>query len=70
MTNMEINMFKAAVTQLCDSLDALTDVLREVRDALESQPPRDETSRRAAREYILVPAPPLPPPPPLPGPTL
>lgn len=56
MNNIEINLLKGLTTQLCDSIDALTDVLREVRDALESQPLHGETSRRPAREYVLVPA--------------
>lgn len=65
MTNIELNILKAMLTQLCDSLDTLTDAVREVRDELRTmQDSRAEGM--GSREYVLVP----PPHAPLPGPSL
>jgi hypothetical protein len=65
MTNIELNTLKAMSTQLCDSLDALTDALREALDKLRDIQDACEPSR-SGREYVLVP----PPQEPLPGPSL
>jgi len=63
MTNSDRNLLNALTTQLCDSLDALTDTLQEVGAALRAL---QETSPApfVTREHVLVP------PPPLPGPSL
>jgi hypothetical protein len=61
MTNADRALFSSLTTQVCDSLDALSDALKEVAGALrllEGAPPL------TPKEHILVP------PPPLPGPTL
>jgi len=63
MTNIDRNLLNALTTQLCDSLDALTDALHEVGAelrAIQETPPMPWT----AKEHVLVP------PPPLPGPSL
>jgi hypothetical protein len=66
MTNIDRSLLNALTTQLCDSLDALSDALREVRDELRTlQDTREEGM--AGREYVLVPPPPHEP---LPGPSL
>jgi hypothetical protein len=65
MTNIDRNLLNALTTQLCDSLDALSDVLREVRDELQAiQAGEPGAWERLPREHVLVP------PPPLPGPSL
>jgi len=73
MTNSDRNLLNALTTQLCDSLDALTDALKEVRDELGARQETLDAGRgvRAkptvtgtVNEYVLVP------PPPLPGPSL
>jgi hypothetical protein len=65
MTNIDRSLLSALTTQLCDSLDTLTDALREVRDELRAMHDSREAGM-TGREYVLVP----PPQAPLPGPSL
>jgi hypothetical protein len=67
MTNVDRNLLNALTTQLCDSLDGLSDALKEVRDALRTLAMDDGSLVPfVPREHVLVP----PPQEPLPGPSL
>lgn len=72
MTNADRALMSSLTTQVCDALDALTDILRDIRDELQASQTEPGTLDRATREHVLVPQPPpiFPPPPPLPGPSL
>jgi hypothetical protein len=60
MTNADRALLSSLTTQLCDSLDALTDALRELRNELRASQTEPETWERATREHVLVPpSPPL-----------
>jgi hypothetical protein len=66
MTNADRALMSSLTTQLCDSLDALTDALRDVRDELRASQTEPGTWEKATREHVLVPPPPpiFPAPPP------